>query len=489
MSIAAGAGEVAGRRGHPLSAMSVMACAIALIDPCSTGQMGFLLSLLCVGGMCLFSRYAEHQLMCLLAIENPLIRAPEAARPQVKRAKTYLYQSLAATLVCQVASAPVCLPAFGKLSLVAPFANVALGALFTPLLALGAACAAAAPLVSSGPVLAASRLLGDAFLAVLRCFAGLPFACIATDIDAKAAWLVCLVMGLLLLVLWPSVSRRVLASALGLAAALAFAIFARWRYFAPTQICVMDVGQADAILLRDGASSLMVDAGLDDAVATALARNHVLHLDAVVLTHLDEDHVGGLDDLVGLVDCGRVYVADGVADAMGAELRQTVLDLTGKDPIEVSCGELLRVGGFSARMVWPRGSVAGDENADSVVLRVSYDQAGRSLEALLTGDAESEQLEQVLEAGDVGDIDFLKVGHHGSAVSVTAEQAEALLPEVSVASAGENNRYGHPRKECVEALESVGSVFLCTKDVGDVYVSPDANGPQVRCSKRTLFIE
>ena len=55
-----------------------------------------------------------------------------------------------------------------------------------------------------------------------------------------------------------------------------------------------------------------------------------------------------------------------------------------------------------------------------------------------------------------------------------------LDPEVSVASAGEGNRYGHPSQTCVDALEGAGSTFLCTMDVGDVTVMPGEAGPRVR---------
>lgn len=79
---------------------------------------------------------------------------------------------------------------------------------------------------------------------------------------------------------------------------------------------------------------------------------------------------------------------------------------------------------------------------------------------------------------------FLKVGHHGSKVSLDAEDAEALDPEVSVASAGENNRYGHPSPECEGILKEAGSVFFCTKDVGDVTVRPGVGGPSVIQQRR-----
>jgi len=181
-------------------------------------------------------------------------------------------------------------------------------------------------------------------------------------------------------------------------------------------------------------------------------------------------------------------VAEGVAGLMGDELRAAVERLCGSGPLELAYGDVISCGGFAARVVWPREPVSDEDgNADSVVLSVKYDEGGRSLSALLTGDAEQEQTGEVLAAGDVGDIDFLKVGHHGSAVSVSAEEARALSPEVSVASAGKNNRYGHPRAECVDALESGGSRFLCTIDAGDVIVYPGVSGPRVSTQRGLLI--
>ncbi len=68
-------------------------------------------------------------------------------------------------------------------------------------------------------------------------------------------------------------------------------------------------------------------------------------------------------------------------------------------------------------------------------------------------------VEGLLAAGAVGEVDLLKVGHHGSAASTTPRMMEALDPDVAVASAGEGNRYGHPAPECVEAVRSSGAEF------------------------------
>ena len=239
------------------------------------------------------------------------------------------------------------------------------------------------------------------------------------------------------------------------------------------------MGQGDAILVADGSAAVLVDTGPDGAVSQALARQGIVHLDAIVLTHLHDDHVGGVDDLVGRLGCERVLVARGVAGEVSGDLARGVRQLTGRDAEEISYGDTVRAGSFSLRMVSPTKQVDGSENADSVILALSYEQGGRTLTALLTGDAERDETGACLARGDVGDIDFLKVGHHGSEISVTTEEAEILDPEVSVASAGEGNRYGHPNEKCVSALEGAGSVFLCTKDVGCVTVRPGEKGPLV----------
>jgi competence protein ComEC len=288
-----------------------------------------------------------------------------------------------------------------------------------------------------------------------------------------------------LLLVWPKVSGAKLRIAVGAACVLACVVLARWRYFAPPRICVLDVGQGDAILVQQGAHAMLVDAGPGDAVAEALARCHVLHLDAAIVTHLHADHYEGLSALVGRMACDQVYVAKGVKPNIPNDIVADWRELTGKDPEEVAWGDVVNVGDFSMRVVWPEQPVAGDVNADSLEMLVSYDKDGRKLTALLTGDAEHLETGAVVDKGAVGDIDVLKVGHHGSSISIDERDAEALDPEVAVASAGEGNSYGHPDPTCVETLRKAGARFYCTKDVGDVEVTPGIEGPAVRVAHDT----
>ena len=83
----------------------------------------------------------------------------------------------------------------------------------------------------------------------------------------------------------------------------------------------------------------------------------------------------------------------------------------------------------------------------------------------------------------MGDIDVLKLGHHGSKVSVDTDLLETLKPELSIASAGEGNRYGHPSDACIDAVRDAGGAFACTIEQGDITVSPTVTGFAMRCQR------
>lgn len=474
MALAAELSRLAGRRAHPLSSASLVALVMALVEPGVTGQLGYLLSVMCVCGICALGAYARYVLRVLLAPPESLARRIRG-RGRVARAVSGAEEALAMTLVSQLVTSPLTCATFGTLSLVAPLANVLLGPLFSALLVLGllsALCVWLPPVQAA--LLLGCDAVGDALMAVLRALAELPGACVAVSVEEGPALAALAVALALLLATWPRVRRRVLASLVGAAAVVALAWHVRWRYFAPACVRVLDVGQGDAILVTDGPSSALVDTGPGEAVVAALARNNVSHLDAVVLTHLHSDHAGGLDDLLAVIDVDLLVVPE---ETDVAELPDAV-------PVEeVGYGDVLHAGSFEMRVVSPLEPAGGEGNEGSLELALTYERDGRSLTALLAADAEREETGAAVERGDVGDVDLLKVGHHGSETSVTPEICAALAPEVSVASAGEGNGYGHPDPVCVGMLEDAGSLFLCTMDVGDVCVEPGAGGPRVSCQR------
>ena len=480
-----GAGEVsslAGRRAHQLSAASVVGLAMVLLEPALAGQMGFLLSVLSVCGIGLFGGYARAVLKDLVPGPRP------SGGARLRRAAAHAWREargiLSISLVCQAFTLPVTAASFGSVSTLAVVANLVAMPFFSLLLPLGllAALLSGAPSLA-GPVLAVAEAVGWPLVQVVRWASGQPLVRVPVGWDMGVGLLALAVTSAMLLVFWPRPSRRHAMAALLASLAILTGLYVRWRWLAPARVCVLDVGQGDAILVQDGGAALLVDAGPDGSVASALLDERVLHLDAVLITHLHDDHYGGLLDLRGVVGVDEVILGNGVVGNLPQELADSVGGICGGHVSEVGYGDVMSVGRFSLRVISPTTATDGLENEDSLELLLSFRDGERSLSALLTGDAEDGQTLAAVRRGDVGDIDLLKVGHHGSAASIGEEAVRVLLPEVSVASAGEGNSYGHPREECVEVLEGVGSTFLCTKDVGSVTVFPGERGPWVTCAR------
>ena len=485
MMLAAFGSQVAGRRTHALSGVCIVATLIVLASPQTGGQMGFGLSVMSVAGLCLLSPYAKYVLNVVLPSPRLPRRMGFGARRAIYALLDAAREVLSATLVCQMVTLPVTAPAFGRVSLIAPLANLLVAPLVTPLIACGLMACLLTPVPwACATVLALCDIVSHVILGVVERLSLLPHAYL--PVDGSPWWIACMaIVPMACLVAWPRLQRTHVMRVAGCLAVVLSLMLLRWRYFAPARVVVLDIGQGDAILVQDGAAAVLVDTGPDDSVVEALARWHILHLDAVVLTHLHDDHYGGIEYLRGFVPCERVLVARGVREAMDGEIAAWCRDLTLGEPLELSYGDTLDVGRYRLKMIWPHDEVDGSENAHSIELSATYDDGDRSLTALLTGDAERDETGACLEKGDVGDIDLLKVGHHGSEVSLTADEAQNLDPEVSVASAGEGNSYGHPSEVCVEMLEGVGSTFLCTKDVGDVEVRPGRDGPVVHFQRHT----
>ncbi|WP_234966832.1 ComEC/Rec2 family competence protein [Olsenella urininfantis] len=478
-------GQLVGRRAHATSSLCAVCLAMALADPAVTGQLSFLLSMTSVLGLCLFVPYASSWLACLSPQVDllPGSSLPRGLAFRVRGWRRLVRDMLAATLVAQVACAPLSCAAFSEFSLVAPLANLLLSFPFSLFLGLGMSSLLLLPLEPvSGLLLASCDLLARLILGLVRALSALPLASVHVSCGLAPSLALELCLAALVLLLWPRPQRRAAKVAVALSAVAVAALTLSWTLLAPAGVTVLDVGQGDAILVRDGPHALLVDAGPDARVADALARQHVLHLDAVLLTHLHDDHMGGLSALRGL-GVGRIFVARGVAQAIPAELKATMGELADVPLEELSLGDVLSVGGFRLSVIWPKGVVDGSQNSHSLELLVSYEGAGRSLRCLLTGDAERDETARAMAGVAPAQVDFIKLGHHGSKVSISADTLRALSPQLGIASAGRGNRYGHPSLECRELLAEQGVRFLCTMDVGSVSVTPGAEGVLVSCER------
>ena len=448
----------AGRRRHGLSALFVTMSVFVLLRPTVLFEMGFQLSCASVFAILCFCPYATYALVEL--------GMPSGAA-----------RMLSVTLCSQLATLPITIPAFGTFSIIAPLANAVIGPVVSVLLAVSIVLV---PFSLLAPLhawaLVVPMIAARCALFFEQLFAAVPGASVSVPPDSMWIYLVPCAL-LALLVWWPRPRARPMVAGLACFVLLAGVPYVYWDRCAPASVTVLDVGQADAILIRQGGTVALVDCGLDERVVSALVRNNVHHIDAVFVTHWDEDHWGGLPAVLEQFSVGTIAVAADALEDAPAE----VVGRPGVSYWQVTRGDTIDIGDFRARVMWPFESVDGEGNEDSLVLLLTYAQEGRRLRMLLTGDAELNQ-ERVF-AQEVGDIDVLKLGHHGSKVSVDGELLDVLKPELSLASAGEGNRYGHPSDACIDAVREAGGAFACTIEHGDITVTPTGKGFAMRCQR------
>lgn len=448
----------AGRRRHGLSALFLTMAIFVLLRPTVLFEMGFELSCASVFAILCFCPYATYAL-------------GELGMP------SGVASVLSVTLCSQLATLPVTIPAFGTFSLIAPLANAVIGPVISVLLASSVVLAPCSlvPLLSHGTIVV-PMIVARCALFFEQLFAAVPGASVSVPPDTPLVYVVPFALAVLL-VWWPRPRARSMAAGLVCLMLAAGVPYIYWDRCAPPSVTVLDVGQADAILVRQGGTVALVDCGLDERVVSALVRNNVHHIDAVFVTHWDEDHWGGLPDVLDRFSVGTIAVAADALDGAPAE----VLNRPGVTYRQVARGDTVDIGAFRARVMWPFDTVDGEGNEDSLVLLLSYAQEGKSLRVLLTGDAELDQEREFVQ--EVGDIDVLKLGHHGSKVSVDTDLLETLKPELSIASAGEGNRYGHPTDACIDAVRDAGGAFACAIEQGDITVSPTVTGFAMRCQR------
>jgi competence protein ComEC len=247
----------------------------------------------------------------------------------------------------------------------------------------------------------------------------------------------------------------------------------------------LDVGQGDAIAIRTprgrwilvdgGPRTRTYDAGRQ--VVLPFLRHHgVARLDAIIVSHGDADHLGGVPAVVSQMG-PRLLIEPGQPLGTGLyleHLREVDAAQTGWQAARA--GDVLEIDSVRFEVLhpgvgWMRSQV--DPNENSVVVRLSYG----AFDALLTGDI-GWPAESVL-VRDLVPVEVLKVGHHGSAGGTRAEWLARARPQIAVISVGRDNRYGHPAPDVLARLEDAGITTFRTDRDGPVTIRSDGRYFQV----------
>jgi len=241
---------------------------------------------------------------------------------------------------------------------------------------------------------------------------------------------------------------------------------------ASPELVLIDVGQGEAILIRDGEDAILVDGGgwrsgnvASSVLLPALAQLGVRRLRAVVPTHADRDHCGGLVELARLIDVGEVWIPT----ASRSEPCAAGLATSSPGPVRFLWrGRSTDVGRWKIEVLWPLPDARKAGNTDSLVLLATVH--GRRV--LLTGDIDRHAERAILDLSRPGNLsaDVLKLAHHGSKSSTEERWIDAVAPRLAVVSAGAGNPYGHPARSVLERLRRRGVPVLRTDLAGAIRI-------------------
>ena len=249
----------------------------------------------------------------------------------------------------------------------------------------------------------------------------------------------------------------------------------------------IDVGQGDAILVDLGDTEVLIDGGGRSPGVTAYLEDYVNgSLEVMIATHPHADHIGGLIEVLDDFDVEEIWLNGDTSTSKTYSDFITKVNAEGAEVYEATWRHIIvtrglmvyvlnqlglrfiAVGGLMFDVLNPFGPLVDDINNNSIVLMMSYCDT----DFLFMGDAEEEAESSMMPAGD---IDILKVGHHGSRSSSSQAFLNIVQPEVAIYMAGEDNQYGHPHPETITALEAIGAEIYGTDVCGTITVTTNGS--------------
>ena len=481
-----------GRQRHGPEALLLAAAAITVATPQALWQVSFHLSFLAMSGVILALPWAEA-----------LLSRDTASPAWGDRMLRWIAASFVISLVATAFTLPAVAFYFHRVSIV----GIAATALVLPVLpiALTAIFLTAFAGVVWLPAAWAfgwSAWLGlSAMLWTVHTLAGIPLAAVHVGQIARgvvAVW--CLGLLAAAWTLWARrwtpawlsgwrlpgsagmrMPRRSTLLAIGLAAACAVVwASAVWPVQRTLDVTFLDVGHGDAILIQTPSHhTLVVDGGPNPRVLAQQVGQRMpfgnRRIDLVVLTHSDQDYIGGLPTLLDRYDVQQALSSGIPSAAASYAAWLEALQRHGVPLTVAEAGQVLRAGGVEIEVMHPpQPRLLGtdrDDNNNSVVLRLRYGDVS----FLLTGDIEA-VAERYL-AGQDADLGstVLKVAHHGSASSSTVEFLDGVAPHIAIITVDQEHIFGHPSPQTLEALEErvPSQAILSTADHGAIRLRTD----------------
>ena len=437
---------LANKEYDPPTALAFSVLVILGMNPRTITSISFQLSVGCMIGIFAFS---EPLRQYFLSFGN--LKEKSKGKSRSAKMIRWITGSVAVTLSAMVVTTPLCAVYFGMVSLVGILANLlilpVLSIIFYGIIIVCIAALAWLPMgIWMGSMVS---LLMRYVLWIANLLAKFPLAAVYTDSVYIVCWLIFTYV--LLTVFFLLKRKHPALTTLCIVCGLLICLGLSWLEPAlyNTSICVIDVGQGQSVLVRQGKSSYLVDCGGEhagitaDTVANFLLSQGIFQLDGIILTHYDADHAGSVMNLMNSVPADNIYLPD-LYDSNG--LREH-LENTYPDQCRL-IEDITEVDADGGKFTLYPAETAANDNDSSVCVLFQTENC----DILITGDRSKAGERRLLDQADLPMLELLVVGHHGSNESTSLELLHTTCPVVAVISVGEDNRYGHPRQEVLERL-------------------------------------
>ncbi|MFA5144155.1 MAG: DNA internalization-related competence protein ComEC/Rec2 [Candidatus Omnitrophota bacterium] len=260
------------------------------------------------------------------------------------------------------------------------------------------------------------------------------------------------------------------------------------------RITFFDVGQGDAAFLEFPDGNILLDGGSggidekldmgESVIAPSLWNRGIKRIDLLMITHLHEDHLGGILYILKNFAVGCVIDNGAYADAGGGVYEEYRRIIRKKNIRRIAAREGDIVKAFQDVRVFvlnPARSdkILTDSNDNSLVLKIAY----RNYTFLVCGDIRENAISRLLPYGNFLRSDLLKVPHHGGFLGndkTVGEFFRLVCPRISVISVGASNKYGMPSRKTLRAIADSKSDIYMTKDSGAIEINVSSGQEKVR---------